>query len=97
MQQNSLAYPDPKAPHARSHPWELDAFPLLIEAEEWRGVAAALRRAINLMVRKHRALGLPIVEGVGDDVVYLNPETLEEIPAAEVDAFIAKAQASWDE
>ena len=60
-------------------------------------VTAALRRAINLMVRKHRALGLPIVEGVGDDVVYLNPDTLEEIPATEVDAFIAKAQASWDE
>jgi hypothetical protein len=59
--------------------------------------AAALRRASNLMVRKHRALGLPIVEGVGDGVVYLNPETLEEIPATEVDAFVAKAQASWDE
>ena len=60
-------------------------------------VAAALRRASNLMVRRHRALGLPIVAGVGNDVVYLNPETLEEIPAGEVDAFIAKARASWDE
>ena len=59
--------------------------------------SAALRRASNLMVRRHRALGLPIATGVGNDVVYLNPETLEEIPPAEVDAFIAKAQASWDE
>ena len=38
LQQNSLAYPDPKDPRARSHPWELGAFPLLIEAAEWRGV-----------------------------------------------------------
>jgi hypothetical protein len=68
-----------------------------VPALDQDAVAAALRRATNLMVRKHRAMGLPIVEGVGDDVVYLNPETLEEIPAAEVDAFIAKAQASWDE
>ena len=59
--------------------------------------SAALRRASNLMVRRHRALGLPIVTGVGNGVIYLNPETLEEIPATEVDAFIAKAQASWDE
>jgi hypothetical protein len=63
-----------------------------VPALDQDAVATALRRATNLMVRKHRALGLPIVEGVGDDVVYLNPETLEEIPAAEVDAFIAKAQ-----
>jgi uncharacterized circularly permuted ATP-grasp superfamily protein len=49
LQQNSLAYPDPKAPHARSHPWELDAFPLVIEAEEWRGVAAALRQRATLL------------------------------------------------
>ena len=49
LQQNSLAYPDPKDPRARRHPWELDAFPLVIEASEWRKVSAALRQRATLL------------------------------------------------
>jgi uncharacterized circularly permuted ATP-grasp superfamily protein/uncharacterized alpha-E superfamily protein len=49
LQQNSLAYPDPNDPRARTHPWDLDAFPLVIEAEEWREVAAALRQRATLL------------------------------------------------
>ncbi|BBO32323.1 circularly permuted type 2 ATP-grasp protein [Lacipirellula parvula] len=49
LQQNSLAYPDPRDPRARRHPWELDAFPLVIQAEEWREVAAALKQRATLL------------------------------------------------
>ena len=49
LQQNSLAYPDPKDPRARTHPWDLDAFPLVVEAEEWRAVAAALPQRATLL------------------------------------------------
>jgi len=56
-----------------------------------------LRRSSNLMVRQHRALGLPIVVARDKRVVHLDPNTMEEIPPDEVQAFVARAQASWDE
>jgi uncharacterized circularly permuted ATP-grasp superfamily protein/uncharacterized alpha-E superfamily protein len=49
LRQNSLAYPDPTDPHARKHPWALDAFPLTIGADEWRKLSEALtQRAVVL-------------------------------------------------
>ena len=57
----------------------------------------ALRRSTNMMIRRSRALGLPIVTGEGDRVVHLDPHTMDEIPPEEVDAFVRRAQASWDE
>ena len=58
---------------------------------------AALRRSSNLMVRQHRALGLPIVVARDMRTVHLDPETMQEIPPDEVAAFVARARASWDE
>jgi uncharacterized circularly permuted ATP-grasp superfamily protein/uncharacterized alpha-E superfamily protein len=49
LRQNSLAYPDLRDPTARRHPWELDGFPLLIGAEEWAGVEAALKQRAQLL------------------------------------------------
>lgn len=49
VQQNSLAFPDPRDPAARLHPWELDAFPLLIEPDEWRAVATGLQQRAALL------------------------------------------------
>ena len=60
-------------------------------------VDAALRRSSNLMVRQHRALGLPIVVVREMRTVHLDPNTMEEIPPDEVAAFVARARASWDE
>ncbi len=57
----------------------------------------ALRRATNRMRRIHAALGLPIVTGKDDRVVYLDPVTLEEIPEGEVDAFIERARRMLDD
>jgi|GEM_PF-5098718 len=57
----------------------------------------ALKRSANLMLRRHRALGLPIVTGDEHRVVHLDPETMKEIPPSEVAEFVARAQASWDE
>jgi hypothetical protein len=57
----------------------------------------ALKRSANLMLRRHRALGLPIVTGDEGRVVHLDPETMKEIPPSEVADFVARAQASWDE
>lgn len=57
----------------------------------------ALRRSANRMRRIHAALGLPIVTGREDRVVYLDPLTLEEIPPDEVDAFIERAKRLLDE
>lgn len=57
----------------------------------------ALRRASNRMRRIHAALGLPIVTGTMDRVIYLDPVTLDEIPADEVDAFIERAKKELDE
>jgi|GEM_PF-4751711 len=66
-------------------------------ASERARAEAALRRSSNLMVRQHRALGLPIVVARDKRVVHLDPNTMEEIPPDEVQAFVARAQASWDE
>lgn len=49
LQQNSLAYPDPHDPRARRHPWELDAFPLTILADEWAEVSAGLVQRATLL------------------------------------------------
>lgn len=49
LRQNSLAYPDPRDPAARRHPWELDGLPLIIAADEWRGVEAALEERATLL------------------------------------------------
>ncbi len=49
LQQNSLAYPDPRDPHARKHPWELDAFPLVIGADEWASVTGSLKQRALLL------------------------------------------------
>ena len=57
----------------------------------------ALRRSSNMMIRRSRALGLPIVTGDAHRVIHLDPHTMEEIPPDEVDGFIKAAQASWDE
>jgi len=48
LRQNSLAYPDPGDPHARRHPWALDAYPLVISSLEWRKVSAALVQRAQL-------------------------------------------------
>lgn len=66
-------------------------------AARLEAVRRALKRSSNLMLRRHRALGLPIVTGDKHRVVHLDPATMEEIPPAEVASFIARAQASWDE
>jgi uncharacterized circularly permuted ATP-grasp superfamily protein/uncharacterized alpha-E superfamily protein len=49
LRQNSLAYPDLRDPAARRHPWALDGLPLILAAEEWRMVAAALRQRARLL------------------------------------------------
>jgi uncharacterized circularly permuted ATP-grasp superfamily protein/uncharacterized alpha-E superfamily protein len=49
LRQNSLAYPDLRDPTARRHPWELDGFPLVIDAQEWATVAVALRQRARLL------------------------------------------------
>ncbi len=49
LRQNSLAYPDPGDPHARKHPWALDAFPLTIGAEEWKRLSAALEQRAHVL------------------------------------------------
>lgn len=49
LRQNSLAYPDLRDPAARRRPWELDGLPLLISADEWRTVDAALKQRATLL------------------------------------------------
>ena len=49
LKQNSLAYPDPTDPHARKHPWALDAFPLAIGAEEWAKVSESLKQRAHVL------------------------------------------------
>jgi uncharacterized circularly permuted ATP-grasp superfamily protein/uncharacterized alpha-E superfamily protein len=49
LRRNSLAYPDLGDPVARRRPWELDGLPLLIPAEEWRTVEAALKQRATLL------------------------------------------------
>lgn len=49
LRQNSLAYPEFGDPAARRRPWELDGLPLVIAADEWRGVEAALIQRATLL------------------------------------------------
>lgn len=49
LKQNSLAYPDHAEPKAIAHPWKLDAFPLVIPAEQWKTVAEALAQRAQLL------------------------------------------------
>jgi uncharacterized circularly permuted ATP-grasp superfamily protein/uncharacterized alpha-E superfamily protein len=49
LRQNSLAYPDPRDPEARRHPWALDALPLALTAEEWKAVSAGLEQRAMLL------------------------------------------------
>jgi uncharacterized circularly permuted ATP-grasp superfamily protein/uncharacterized alpha-E superfamily protein len=77
LRQNSLAYPDPTKPAASTRPWELDALPLVIAAEEWRAVEAALEqraRLLDLILRDLFGRQRLIREGIlPADVVYRHP------------------------
>lgn len=48
LEQQGLTYPDPSDPAGRRRPWELDPYPLLIAADEWRTIDAALRQRATL-------------------------------------------------
>ena len=54
-------------------------------AEQIAVEKVTLRRAGNLVARRHRALGLPLVTGDEQRVVYLDSVTREEIPPNEVE------------
>jgi uncharacterized circularly permuted ATP-grasp superfamily protein/uncharacterized alpha-E superfamily protein len=77
LRQNSLAYPDPNDPHARRHPWALDAYPLVITSTEWRKVSAALVQRAHLLDLVLRDLYGPqtlLQEGViPPEVVFRHP------------------------
>ncbi len=49
LEQHSLTYPDPSDPTGQRRPWELDPYPLLLAADEWRSIAAALRQRATLL------------------------------------------------
>ncbi len=49
LEQNGLTYPDPSDPTSQRRPWELDPYPLLLPANEWRSIAAALRQRAKLL------------------------------------------------
>ncbi|MEX2093583.1 MAG: circularly permuted type 2 ATP-grasp protein [Pirellulales bacterium] len=49
LEQHSLTYPDPSDPTGQRRPWELDPYPLLIAADEWRSIAAALQQRATLL------------------------------------------------
>lgn len=49
IRQNSLVDPDLGDPGARRRPWELDGIPLIIGANEWRTVEAALKQRAKLL------------------------------------------------
>lgn len=49
IEQQGLTYPDPSDPTGQRRPWELDPYPLLIAAEEWRSIAAALSQRAKLL------------------------------------------------
>lgn len=86
LDQNSLAYPDRHAhleakspgreqPHNR--PWRLDAFPLLLDAQEWQSISTALQQRAQLLELVLKDLLGPqqLISG-GDlprELVYLHP------------------------
>jgi len=49
IEQQGLTYPDPSNPSSQRRPWELDPYPLLIAADEWRSIAAAMRQRATLL------------------------------------------------
>src|SRR5262245_56436231 len=49
LHQNSLTYPDPSDPTARRRPWELDPYPLLFAASEWKKISEALQQRAMLL------------------------------------------------
>lgn len=54
LEQNGLTYPDPSDPTGQRRPWELDPFPFVLPADEWRTIDAALKqraRLLNLILR----------------------------------------------
>ncbi|HEX4414690.1 MAG TPA: circularly permuted type 2 ATP-grasp protein [Lacipirellulaceae bacterium] len=49
LRQNSLTYSELSDSAARRRPWELDGLPLIISADEWRTVSAALQQRAMLL------------------------------------------------
>lgn len=49
LQENSLAYPDPRNRDVQSRPWDLDPLPLILNAEEWRSLSDALQQRATLL------------------------------------------------
>ncbi len=45
----------------------------------------AVRRGVAEAIRRHRAANVPLASLKGGRVVYLDPTTLEELPAAEAE------------
>lgn len=80
LRQNSLAYPDLSNPTAQPHPWQLDAFPLVIAADEWRTVSDALRQRallLDLVLRDLYGQQQLVREGVlPPELLYRHPNFL---------------------
>jgi len=51
LEQQGLTYPDPSDPAGQRRPWELDPYPLLLAANEWRKIAAAMQQRATLLWR----------------------------------------------
>jgi uncharacterized circularly permuted ATP-grasp superfamily protein/uncharacterized alpha-E superfamily protein len=49
LEQNGLTYPDPSDPTGQRRPWELDPYPLLIAADEWRSISSALQQRATVL------------------------------------------------
>ena len=49
LEQQGLTYPDPSDPAGQRRPWELDPYPLLLAANEWRKIAAAMQQRATLL------------------------------------------------
>jgi uncharacterized circularly permuted ATP-grasp superfamily protein/uncharacterized alpha-E superfamily protein len=77
LEQQGLTYPDPSDPAGQRRPWELDPFPLVVAADEWRTIAAALRQRATLLDSLLRDLYGPqqlLQRGVlPAEVVYRHP------------------------
>ncbi len=49
IQQNGVTYNVYADPRGMSRPWSLDLLPLILEADEWRGIAAAIGQRARLL------------------------------------------------
>src|SRR5574343_1054677 len=49
IQQNGVTYNVYADPRGMSRPWSLDLLPLILEADEWRGIAAAIAQRARLL------------------------------------------------